>query len=174
MDPTDSRDRRIADEIARISIYFEDVPENQRAIALPLIQNAAFMKVTLEDLQEIIKREGVTETYQNGANQFGVKQSASLQSYNALVKNYAAVVKTLDKLLPYMSRKINFPTVQPVMKNTEAESCTYSETFEEWEKRVAKEKSLKEIEAEARAKRIRAEIEQAAEWQRKQRELEKQ
>lgn len=152
MDPTDSRDRRIADEIARISIYFEDVPENQRAIALPLIQNAAFMKVTLEDLQEIIKREGVTETYQNGANQFGVKQSASLQSYNALVKNYAAVVKTLDKLLPYMSRKIDLPTVQPV---------------------PAKIGRTEEEERE-RQRIINAEIAKAVEWQRKQRELEKQ
>lgn len=149
MDPTDSRDRRIADEIARISIYFEDVPENQRAIALPLIQNAAFMKVTLEDLQEIIKREGVTETYQNGANQFGVKQSASLQSYNALVKNYAAVVKTLDKLLPYMSPKpLGLPTVQPAPKWTPEDEA-------------------------AKTKRINDEIARAAEWQRKQRELEK-
>ncbi len=31
------------------------------------------MAVTLEDLQEDINQNGVTEQYQNGANQFGVK-----------------------------------------------------------------------------------------------------
>ena len=58
------------------------------------------MKVTLEDLQRIINEEGVTETYQNGANQRGIKQSATLQSYNSLIKNYASVIKTLSQLLP--------------------------------------------------------------------------
>ena len=33
-----------------------------------------------------------------------MKQSAALQSYNALVKNYAAVIKTLFGLLPPMER----------------------------------------------------------------------
>ena len=50
------------------------------------------MKVTLEDLQEAINENGVTEEYQNGANQRGIKQSATLQSYNALIKNYASVI----------------------------------------------------------------------------------
>lgn len=98
--PEKTKDQRINEELARISRYFETVAENQRAIVKPLLQNAAFMKVTLEDLQEIINAEGVTEIYQNGANQRGVKQSATLQSYNSLIKNYASVVKTLSQLLP--------------------------------------------------------------------------
>ena len=58
------------------------------------------MRVTLDDLQEIIKTEGVVDTYQNGATQSGKKQSATLQSYNALIKNYNTVIKTLINLLP--------------------------------------------------------------------------
>ena len=94
------KEERIKTEIERISKHFENVNESQRAIVTPLLQNAAFMKVTLEDLQRIINEEGVTETYQNGANQRGIKQSATLQSYNSLIKNYASVIKTLSQLLP--------------------------------------------------------------------------
>ena len=94
------KEERIKTELERISKHFESVNESQRAIVTPLLQNAAFMKVTLEDLQRIINEEGVTETYQNGANQRGIKQSATLQSYNSLIKNYASVIKTLSQLLP--------------------------------------------------------------------------
>lgn len=95
-----TKENRISAELNRISVYFEDVDANQRAIVTPLLQNAAFMKVTLEDLQESINMGGATDEYQNGANQHGIKQSAQLQAYNSLIKNYANVIKTLSGLLP--------------------------------------------------------------------------
>lgn len=95
-----SKDNRIKEEFERIKIFFEKVPTNKKEVVRPLLQNASFMKVTLEDLQELINKEGVVDQYQNGANQSGLKQSASLQSYNALVKNYASVIKSLCSLLP--------------------------------------------------------------------------
>ncbi len=95
-----TKENRISAELNRISVYFEDVDANQRAIVTPLLQNAAFMKVTLEDLQESINIGGATDEYQNGANQHGIKQSAQLQAYNSLIKNYASVIKTLSGLLP--------------------------------------------------------------------------
>ena len=68
-----SKKKRIQAELDRISIVFEKVPEKERSVIDPLLQNYAFMKVTLEDLQEEIIRDGVSETYQNGANQSGQK-----------------------------------------------------------------------------------------------------
>ena len=94
-----TKEQRLRAELRRISSYFDRAPENQRAIITPLIQNAAFMKVTLEDLQEEINLNGVTEEYQNGENQRGVKQSAALQSYTALIAKYNGVI---DKLLQRM------------------------------------------------------------------------
>ena len=135
-----SKEKRITAELLRLDALFEGADANQKANVVPLIQNAAFMKVTLEDLQEIIIKEGVTETYQNGSNQYGVKQSATLQSYNALIKNYTSVVKTLSGLLP-PDRKITAPVIQPQIE-------TQTETVEE------------------RAERIKREIEAVAEWQR--------
>lgn len=95
-----TKEERISEELKRISDLFSDLDSKQRSAIMPLIQNAAFMKVSLEDLQEIINRDGVTEVYQNGANQYGVKQSAAVQSYNVMIKNYAAAIKTISSMIP--------------------------------------------------------------------------
>ena len=94
-------DKRIYDEYLRIGLFFEGTDETRFAMLLPLIRNAAFMRITLDDLTDIINETGAVEEYQNGENQHGMKQSAALQSYNALVKNYATIVKTLFGMLPY-------------------------------------------------------------------------
>lgn len=132
-----TKESRINQELERLKNYFENVDDNQKAMATPLLQNASFMKVTLEDLQKIINKDGVTDEYQNGANQHGIKQSAVLQSYNALIKNYAGVMKTLSQLLPPATKK----KIQalPPREKTEAEKEAYrkrlmeeSEVWSQW------------------------------------------
>lgn len=125
-----TKENRINSELERLSELASGVDKNQLAALTPLLQNAAFMKVTLEDLQEIINREGVTERYQNGANQHGIKQSATLQSYNALIKNYAAVVKAIARELP-PEKRVHFQSPFMVQQ---------SETPEEREERERKAK----------------------------------
>lgn len=95
-----TKKKKIEEEHQRISAYFENVPTNKKEVVVPLLQNASFMKVTLEELQDLINRDGVVDEYHNGATQYGTKQSATLQSYNSLVKNYASVIKALWSLLP--------------------------------------------------------------------------
>lgn len=148
-----TKEERISKELERISQPFLEVDANQKIIVAPLLQNSAFMKVTLEDLQEIINREGVTETYQNGANQRGVKQSATLQSYNSLIKNYASVTKTLSQLLP--------PAVQEDALQSFFEDITRERTEEELEAERKQE--------EERQRALQADFEEAEEYQRQQR-----
>lgn len=147
------KEKRISEEFNRISIYFEKLDENERAVIVPLIQNAAFMRVTLEDLQEIIAEQGPVEAYQNGANQSGMKQSAALQSYNSTVKNYAAVIKTLFGLLPPMERTAALSYTKPRAKTEE-------------------EREEERRQMEERQKRINAEQEAAIAYQQWQREQE--
>lgn len=94
------KDNRIEQEYTRLLEYYKPLPPHKLGVVLPLIQNSAFMKVTLEDLQEIINQQGCSDEYQNGANQKGKKSSAELQSYNALIKNYTTVQKQLVAMLP--------------------------------------------------------------------------
>lgn len=147
-----AKDSIVNEEFSRLSQYFEDMKENERAVINPLIQNASFMRATLDELQEIITEQGPVEEYMNGQNQYGMKQSAALQSYNALVKNYTAVIKSLFSLLPRQKEKIGPLEWEP--KTTERD----------WElqSKLEQERTL----------RIKAEIDLAAERQRREREKE--
>ena len=95
-----TKDERIKHELDKLNQIYRDLPEQTYKVMEPLIENAAFMKVTLEDLAEEIQRTGAVETYQNGANQNGRKQAAALQAYDRIIKDYNAVMKTLSAKLP--------------------------------------------------------------------------
>ena len=98
-----TREQRIKAEKSRLRKLCKDLPENKKAMALPLVEQAAFMRITLDDLQEEINEAGCVEEYQNGRNQSGFKTTAALQAYNSTVKNYAAVCERLDRILPASS-----------------------------------------------------------------------
>lgn len=100
-----SKEQRIKDEKKRLKGIFEELEENKRNLVMPLIEKAAFMSVELDDLQETIEQEGWTSEYKNGENQYGTKRSPEAETYIALSKNYAAVIKQLTELVPAAKRK---------------------------------------------------------------------
>lgn len=65
----------------------------------------AFMSIELDDLQAKLEKDGWTSEYQNGQNQWGTKKSPEAETYIALSKNYAAVIKQLTELVPAAKRK---------------------------------------------------------------------
>lgn len=147
-----SKEKRITKELKRLTELFAEVDGNQRSIALPLLQNAAFMAVTLQDLQETILESGTTDIYTNGENQTGVKQSAELQAYNSLIKNYASLIKSLSKLLPPEKRQaVSAIPVQPTPEEISE--------IEKWKRQWEEEHDL----------RIQAQIDKAVEYQKRQR-----
>lgn len=94
------KDKRIKKEISKLNSLLKNLDNKKKKAVASLIKNAAFMAVTLEDLQEEINKNGVTEQYQNGANQFGVKKSSTVEVYNTMIKNYSQTIKQLTDLLP--------------------------------------------------------------------------
>ena len=95
-----SKDTKIKRRLAELTQIYARLPENKLSIAEPLIKNAAFMEVELEELRELIAENGASEEYKNGENQYGRKASADLQSYNALLKSYNMVNSRLEAMLP--------------------------------------------------------------------------
>ncbi|GLY09589.1 hypothetical protein [Pseudobacillus badius] len=79
---------------------FSKLDAKMKKTAASLIENAAFMIVTLEDLQAVINREGAVSIYQNGENQWGTKKSPEVEIYNTMIKNHMAIMKQLTDLLP--------------------------------------------------------------------------
>ena len=95
-----TNDQKIKREINRLKRVFRDLDKNKLQTVESLIRNAAFMAVSLEELQEIINEEGYTVEYQNGANQSGTKQSDAVKTHIAMTKNHAAIIKQLCELVP--------------------------------------------------------------------------
>ena len=75
------------------------IDENLLKISDSLIDNISFMSVTLDDLMQKIKANGVKEYYCNGKNQFGFKESVEIKIYNTMQKNFQTSMKLLIDML---------------------------------------------------------------------------
>lgn len=95
-----SKEDRIKKEYGRLKKIYKELDKNKLDAVDSLIKNAAWMSVTLEDLQNIIDDVGYVDEYQNGANQFGKKQSEEMKTHIAMTKNLSTIMKTLADLTP--------------------------------------------------------------------------
>ena len=94
------KQRMIKKEILRLSKIFKEMESDKFDTASSLIEEAAFMTVTLKDLRKTINRDGSTTVYQNGENQWGTKKSPEVDIYNTMIKNHMSIVKQMTDLLP--------------------------------------------------------------------------
>lgn len=92
--------RRINKEKKRLSEIFKDLEPNKLKTCEALIARAAFITVSLEDLEDELNANGWTEEYTNGANQYGIKKSAAADVHISLTKNLNAIIKQLLDLVP--------------------------------------------------------------------------
>lgn len=100
------KDKKITKETNKLKKLFKELPENKKKMAEKLIENASFMSITLDELKNYIKIYGVKETYVNGKDQYGFKESIESKTYNIMVKNYMNIIKQLNDMLPE-EKKIN-------------------------------------------------------------------
>lgn len=83
--------RKIAREIKKANIS-----EHKMKVIEPVIINAAFMKVKLDEAREQIKEETITVEYDNGGGQKGTRENPVFKAYEALWKSY---MLGMDKIL---------------------------------------------------------------------------
>lgn len=100
-----TKEQKIKREITRLKRVFKDLDKNKLQTVDSLIQNAAFMAVSLKELEEIINKEGYVVEYQNGEHQKGTKQSDAVKTHIAMTKNHAAIIKQLTELVPPERKK---------------------------------------------------------------------
>lgn len=87
-------------KIEKLSKYFDSIPPGKKALAKRLIDRESFLLEQMIDLEAEIKENGIKETYQNGENQFGYKESTEYKCYVSLQKNYIQIIRQLTDLLP--------------------------------------------------------------------------
>ena len=96
---------KIKQEKNRLNRVFKTLDKNKLATVQSLINTAAFIAVTLDEIQEIINTEGYISEYKNGANQFGKKQSEAVEIHIAMTRNLTTIIKQLSDLAPQEKRK---------------------------------------------------------------------
>jgi len=100
-----TKEAKIKREYNRLQKIFSGLDKNMQTTVDSLLRNAAFMAVSLEELQDEINREGYVVEYQNGANQSGTKQSDAVKTHIAMTKNHAGIIKQLCDLVPPEQKK---------------------------------------------------------------------
>ncbi len=83
----------------RIKKLYKNLPKDKLEIAKKLIERAAYMLVSLEDMEAKINEDGLVVEMPQGAYKIE-RAHPLLQPYNAMIKNYNTTVKQLNDLLP--------------------------------------------------------------------------
>lgn len=96
---------RIAREKERLEEIFRDLEPNKLSTCQALIDRAAFITISLEDLEEQLNATGWVEPYKNGENQTGMKKSAAADAHISLTKNLNAIIKQLLEVVPAAQMK---------------------------------------------------------------------
>jgi hypothetical protein len=92
-------DERVRAEYARLMAIFKSPQKEKLALARKLISRAAFLSVTIDDLEKDISKNGYEQEYQNGEFQRGMKKSAAAELHVTYSKNLFAVMKQLNDML---------------------------------------------------------------------------
>lgn len=99
-----TKEQKIKAEKKRLLKLFEGLDKNKLATCMTLIDRAAFLTVTLTELEVQLNNDGWTEEYKNGQNQSGVKKSAAAEVHISLTKNLNAIMKQLIDIVPPAQR----------------------------------------------------------------------
>ena len=124
-----NKEERKEAKVSELMQIYEELPEEKLKVASDLISQAAFMAIELEDLAEIISKEGMTEEYTNGANQSGRKISSNAKMYSSLIGKYASITTKLLQLVPVKSKPLSKPKL---IETIAKEQTDYSS--EEWKR----------------------------------------
>jgi len=94
------KENLIKKEVKRLLKIFEKLDKNKLKTVEKLINTAAFLSVSLAELEKIINANGYVEAYRNGENQTGKKKTAAVDVHISMTKNYTAIIKHLAELAP--------------------------------------------------------------------------
>ena len=96
-----TKDERIKKEVRRLNRIYKDIDKDNKAIIDGLIQRAAYMRVTLEDWEEDIIENGVTEMFtQSEKTEPYERERPVARLYNTMNGNYQKIIKQLSDLVP--------------------------------------------------------------------------
>lgn len=102
----EERERLINKEERRISALFRGLDDKKKKVAEGLIKRAAFMRISLQDLEEDLNIYGFTEKFSQGDQEPYDRKRPTAELYNQLNANYQKIIKQLTDMLPKDAPKV--------------------------------------------------------------------
>lgn len=88
-------------EAARLRRLYKELPKNRKAVAEGLIVQAARLRVRLNELNDDIQANGMTEMFsQSEKTEPYMRERPSASLFIKLDKNYQAIMRQLTEMLP--------------------------------------------------------------------------
>lgn len=100
----EEKDRKVNNEIRRINGLCKDIDRSKRLIAKGWIEEAAYMKITLEELKEEIDRSGPIDEMPQGEYSI-LREHPALKAYNTMVQRYTNIIDKITGLFPKEEQK---------------------------------------------------------------------
>lgn len=101
------KDKRIITEKNRLVNIYKDIGKENKAIIDGLINRAAFMRTTLEDMETDLDKNGFVELFtQSEKTEPYDRERPIARLYNTMNKNYQSIIKQLSDLVPKPEIKI--------------------------------------------------------------------
>lgn len=95
-----ARERRIKAEKARLNRLYSGISAEKKKTIAGLIERAAFMRVSLADLEDDLNTYGFTEFFSQGDQEPYLRKRPTADLYNTMNTGYQKIIKQLTDLLP--------------------------------------------------------------------------
>ena len=99
-----NKEKNIKQEINRIKKLYKDFPKEKSKVLEGLINESAFIKVSLEELRDNLLKNGFTEVFEQGEQRFN-RERPEVKIYTTFIQLYSNVMKQLIDLLPVEDKK---------------------------------------------------------------------
>ncbi|MBN1079222.1 hypothetical protein [Clostridium botulinum] len=98
------KEKKIKQEINRIKKLYKDFSKDKAKVLEGLMNEAAFMRICLEDLRIDLIKNGMTELFVQGDQEF-MRERPEVKVYTNFIQKYSVVMKQLIDVLPVEIKK---------------------------------------------------------------------
>ena len=109
---TEERKEKTAKKQKEFAGILSKAPPKKKRAAKAITAQAAFFAVAIEELDEIVMRDGYVEEYQNGENQKGTKKTVAADLLDRYTKTYTTMIKQIEDMIPEEEAKAAADTMQ--------------------------------------------------------------
>jgi hypothetical protein len=96
----DEREKLFKKHLRKLRKIIKNLPIEKKSVCENIIKNIAMCSVQLDELNEMINRDGFFQQYKNGENQWGLKRSITFDAMLQVGKLYASYLQRLESYMP--------------------------------------------------------------------------